>query len=143
MKLGKSALVLAAIAVAVTTACATVVVEATRMEPRPRSAKPGDSPIEVLEEPIPTRPHKVIGSVRARVKLSETTNRLVPPARVVEELKREARRLGGDALLPITTSRQAGGGTYATPSGILAGSSVVWAALVIAWEVPPLPTPDP
>ena len=89
------------------------------------------------EDAVPARRHKVIGSVRVRVKLSETLQHVAPRSRVVAELKRQARALGGDALLSVTVTPVSGGGTYLSPTGdVLAGNSEIWSALVIVWLEP-------
>lgn len=128
------AVVLVAIAATLIAGCATIIVEATRTEPRARAARPASHPIELLTEQVPARAHKVIGSVRAHVKLSEYSGKVAPPRKVITRLQDEARALGGDALLPITLTPASGGGTYAAPPGtVLAGNSEIWTALVIVW----------
>jgi hypothetical protein len=118
-------------------ACLTVVTGATRTEPHARPPRPDNYPIELLKQDVPERPHKVIGSVRARVKLSESRSRVAPPSAVIAALKQEARALGGDALLPITVTPVTGGGTYVSPGdGVLIGNSEIWSALVIVWLQP-------
>lgn len=114
--------------------CATVTVHATRTEPHPRPARPAGSRIDLVSEEVPARPHKVIGSVRARVKLSEFGDRVAPPEKVVAALKEQARALGGHALLPITVIAASGGGAYLSPPTTLrTGNSQVWSALVVVW----------
>ena len=117
--------------------CVTIVGDASRSEPEPRLVRAADYPITLVEEAVPSRPHKVIGSVRARVKLSEALEHVAPRSKVIAELKRQARVLGGDALLPITVTPVTGGGTYLSPNGtVLAGNSELWSALVIVWLGP-------
>jgi len=128
------AVLTATLTVALLAGCATIIVEATRTEPKARAARPANHPIELLTEQVPARAHKVIGSVRARVKLSEYSGKVAPPRKVIARLQAEARALGGDALLPITLTPASGGGTYAAPPGtVLAGNSEIWTALVIVW----------
>lgn len=128
------AVLAATLAAALLAGCATIIVEATRTEPKARAARPSGYPIELLTEQVPARPHKVIGSVRARVKLSEYSGKVAPPRKVITRLQDEARALGGDALLPITLTPASGGGTCAAPPGtVLAGNSEIWTALVIVW----------
>lgn len=122
------------VAVILAAGCATVTVNATRTEPHARPARPAGYPIELVPDPVPERPHKVIGSVRARVKLSEFGDRVAPPEKVVAALKEQARVLGGDALLPTSVTPAAGGGAYLSPPTTLrTGNSQVWNALVIVW----------
>lgn len=72
-----------------------------------------------------------------RVKLTETLQHVTPRSRVVAELKRQARALGGDALLSVTVTPVSGGGTSLSPTGdVLAGNSETWSALVIVWLEP-------
>ncbi|MGV8039253.1 MAG: hypothetical protein AB2L07_03985 [Thermoanaerobaculaceae bacterium] len=131
------AVVLIAVAATLLAGCATIIVDSSRTEPQARAARPAGHPIELLTEQVPARPHKVIGSVRARVKLSESGSKVAPPQKVIARLQDEARALGGDALLPITVNPASGGGTYVAPPGtVLAGESEIWAALVIVWLEP-------
>ena len=112
--------------------CATVVTDSTRTEVVPSPPKTRDDPIEVVSGDRPAWPYRVIGSVRARVKLSESAARVAPPPKVLEALKREARALGGDALLGLTVTPESGGGSYLDPTGAVhLGSSELWTALVI------------
>jgi len=84
-----------------------------------------------------TRDKTQVGSVRARVKPSESGHNIAPRRKVIAALKQEARALGGDALLPITVLPATGGGNYLSPSGtVLAGNSEIWSALVIVWQEP-------
>jgi hypothetical protein len=117
--------------------CATIVADRSRMEPTARPARSDDYPIDLLREEVPARPHKVIGSVRVRVKLSESGDKVAPPDRILAKMKQQARALGGDALLPVTVTPASGGGTYVAPTGnVLAGNSEVWSALVVVWLEP-------
>jgi hypothetical protein len=127
----------AGIATLLVVGCATIVVDATGTEPQARPAREAGYPIQVLNEEVPARPHKVIGSVRARVKLSQSRHNIAPPGRIIAALKQQARALGGDALLPITVRPATGGGNYLSPPGnVLAGNSEIWSALVVVWLEP-------
>ena len=119
-------------ALLLTLACATIVTEATRTETAARPPQRSDHPIEVVSGDRPDWPYRVIGSVRARVKLSESGDKVAPPAKVVQALKREGRAMGGDALLGLTVTPATGGGNYLSPTGtVLIGNSEIWTALVI------------
>jgi hypothetical protein len=112
--------------------CATIVTDATRTEAVARPPRPPDYPIEVIHGDLPAWPYRVIGSVRARVKLSEERDKIAPPAKVLEALKKEARALGGEALLGLNVKPVSGGGNYVDPRGVLRlGNSELWTALVI------------
>jgi hypothetical protein len=125
---------IASLALVVLAACTTISVDSTRDETRHRPPKPRDHDIEVFHDTIPDRPHKVIGSVLARVKHSPEGDTLWPDHSVLERLKVEARRLGGDALIGLAADRQADGGTYLSPPAtVLTGSSTIWSASVIVW----------
>jgi len=63
--------------------CATTVVDLTRTESRARHARAADYPIELCEEDLPASPNKVIGSVRVRVKLSESGEKVAPRSRII------------------------------------------------------------
>ncbi len=120
-------------AAALLAGCATIVTSSTRTEPSPRKAKPADHPIEVFEG-TPDRPHKVVGTVQARVKLSEETRAVAPRERTLESMKVEARALGGDALIGLRVAPATGGGNYLSPTGhVLVGNSEIWSAMVVVW----------
>lgn len=114
--------------------CATVVSSHHSNELAPRAPRAFDHPIRVIDSGVPERPHEVIGSVRVRVKLSPYTGKVWPRNRILERLKEEARKLGGDALIHLTREPQSGGGDSLAPDGVYrSGSSEIWSALVIAW----------
>ena len=50
--------------------CKTVIIDATSDEPTSRAAREPGEIVEVFRDQLPERPYKVIGTVRARVKLS-------------------------------------------------------------------------
>ncbi len=119
-------------AVAPLVACLTLVESAhTRTEPQARPARPAGYPIELVKQEVPERPFKVIGSVRAKFKVSESYLGIAPPSQVIAALKDEARALGGDALLPITVTPTAGDG-----NPVEIGPTEIWSALVIVWLRP-------
>lgn len=60
-----------------------------------RTPKPPDFPIEILDTANINRPYKVIGLVQANAGKRHNT------ADVIEQLKSEARKLGGDALIDL------------------------------------------
>ncbi len=121
-----------AILLLLTLGCATIVTDATRTEAVTSPPRSPDYPIEVIHGDLPAWPYRVIGSVRARVKLSEDRDKIAPPAKVLEALKKEARTLGGDALLGLNVKPVSGGGNYVDPRGVLRlGNSELWTALVI------------
>jgi hypothetical protein len=114
--------------------CATVISSHHSDEIAPRRPRASDHPIEVIESGVPERPHEVIGSVIARVKQSPYTGKVWPRDRILERLKKETRKLGGDALIHLTVRPQSSGGDYLAPDGVYrSGSSEIWSALVIAW----------
>lgn len=117
--------------------CAPIETSARRTEPRTRRPRPADAPVALLDEPVPARPHKVIGSVQARVYLAEGGRVAATRAEIIAALKKQARALGGDALLPIAVTPDAGGSVGAPPLGqVRLGSSEIWSALVIVWLQP-------
>jgi len=114
--------------------CATVVSSHHSDELAPRAPRAFDHPIRIIDSGVPERPHEVIGSVRVRVKLSPYTGKVWPRNRILERLKEEARKLGGDALIQLACEPQSGGGDYLAPDGAYrSGSSEIWSALVIVW----------
>jgi hypothetical protein len=62
--------------------CATMVTDGTRTETIARAAQPDDHPIVVLSGDRPDLPYRVIGSVRVRVKLSESRGKVAPPTKL-------------------------------------------------------------
>jgi len=116
--------------------CSTVSVTSTRSEFEARDPRPSQYHVAILKDEVPERPHKVIGTVRAKVKLSPFRSNVWPDDRIVKRLITEARRLGGDALINLTTTPVQGGGVYFVP---VPGGSVgqvntaIWIASVIVW----------
>lgn len=109
------------------TAC--IQAKSVRYEKTERLSKPENYPIEILEPRDIKRPYKVIGFVQIEAgKLHDT-------AKVVERLRGEARKMGGDALMELQQQPigvgipQQGGGTFY--SGHVRD---LWTAKVIVWE---------
>jgi hypothetical protein len=122
------------IALSLVCGCRTVMVVATRDEVVARPSKePGDH-VAVYRSELPSQPHKAIGTVRARVKLSPYRTRTWPDQRVLEKMKSKARELGADALVNLQVEPEKGGGTYLTPDGVVSlGNSQVWIATAVVW----------
>lgn len=116
------------------TGCRTVIVDSTRDGTTSRPAKDPDARVEVFKREIPERPHKVVGSVRAKVKLSPYRKDTWPDERVLEKMKKKARMLGADALVDLRVEQVAGGSTTVGPDGtIMPGDSQIWIALAVVW----------
>lgn len=114
--------------------CTTVSVTATRSEVQARDPHPSTHHIRIIDDEVPDRPHKVIGTVRARVKLSRYTTNVWSEDKFVERLKTKARKLGGDALIYLTTTPVGGGGAWVYPTGTIGQvNSQLWTASVIVW----------
>jgi hypothetical protein len=97
-------------------------------ETQARPAKPDSYPIEILDVLNISRPYKVIGVVEANA------GKHHDPADTIENLKKEARRMGGEALIAL--QRGAGAGMI-IPSGntyLYGNVREIWAAKVIVWE---------
>ena len=100
-----------------------------RYENIPRSSKPANYPIEIIESTKINRPYKVIGVVQANAgKLHSVDD-------TIEHLKKQAREFGGDALLDLQQG--------STKSGVIAPVGKMyyygnvrenWTAKVIVWE---------
>ena len=114
--------------------CTTVSVTATRSEVQARDPQPSTHHIRLIDDEVPDRPHKVIGTVRAKVKLSPYLTNVWPEDKIVKRLKTEARKIGGDALINLTTTPVRGGGVYLDPtSGFGQVNTQLWTASVIVW----------
>ncbi len=83
-------------------------------------AKPEDFPIEILDKSDIEHPYKVIGMVQVR------QSYYVSMEKVVEKLKINARKIGGDALTELKHSVAPIGDSY----------HALWTAKVIVWENP-------
>ena len=115
--------------------CASVSFEGNSDEAVPRQPLGPEHEILVFEMAAPQRAHEVIGSVRARVKLSPFFGRVWSRERILARLKDEARALGGDALIGFTIAPDSGGGDYLSPEGVYRkGKSEIWSALVVVWS---------
>lgn len=100
-------------------ACTSVMFVGINDELVSRAPRGPEHAINVVEPGIPERPHKVIGSVRARFKLSPSTMKTWSRDKIIERLKDEARDLGGDALVGLEVTAE--------------GKIQRWAATVIVW----------
>jgi hypothetical protein len=96
-----------------------------------RPPKPADFPMEILDTANINRPYKVIGLVQANAgKLHNTAD-------VIEQLKNEARKLGGDALIDLQ-QQPIGAGVPTSQGGVIYSGHVrdLWTAKVIIWQNP-------
>lgn len=104
--------------------------KAIRYETMERLSKPEDYPIEILDSSNITRPYKVIGVVQAEPGA-------VSIKTIIEHMKAEARKMGGDALLDLQKTFVPSGGAI-LPIGTMyvygQGSRDIWSAKVIVWE---------
>lgn len=94
-----------------------------------RSSKPVNYPIEILESSNVNRQYKVIGLVQANA------GKLHSVEDTIEHLKRQARKMGGDALMDLQQGSATGG--VIAPVGKMYYYGNVrenWAAKVIVWE---------
>ncbi|MBW1754018.1 MAG: hypothetical protein JRF60_07965 [Deltaproteobacteria bacterium] len=99
-----------------------------RYETSARSPKPSDFPIEILDGTNIGKPYKVIGVVEANA------GKLHSPTDTINHLKREARAMGGDALLNI---QHGSGGGMVVPAGTIymyGNLREIWTAKVIVWK---------
>ena len=110
--------------------CKTISVTSTRSEFEARDPQPSHHHVAILKDEVPNRPHKVIGTVRVKVKLTPYTSNVWPDDRIVKRLKTEARKLGGDALINLTTTPVKGGGAYFYYDRV---NTEIWIASVIVW----------
>jgi len=97
----------------------------------PRPPKPADFPIEILDPVNINRPYKVIGLAQATAGKRHNT------AEVIEQLKKEARKLGGDALIELQ-QQPIGAGGPTSQGGMVYSGHVrdLWSAKVIIWQNP-------
>ena len=97
-------------------------------ETHARPVRPDSYPIEILDVANISRPYKVIGVVEANAGKNH------PPADTIENLKQEARKMGGEALIEL--QRGAGAGMIIPSGNIYMYGNVreIWAAKVIVWQ---------
>lgn len=93
----------------------------------PRSAKPDDYPLEIFEEKDINRPYKTIGLVQV------TARRTRDVAEVIEVLKAEARRIGGDALVSLQ-QQPLMRGAFTGQVGSAGYREDLWIAKVVVWQ---------
>lgn len=113
-------------------------VHVIRYEEEARPTKPFDFAIPILNKANIHRPYKIIGLIQ--IDASQRDNE----GMIIEQLKTEARRLGGDALIDLQQQPQEThfpiGGTFPLVSqGELAYSGHfrdLWTAKVIVWQNP-------
>jgi len=114
--------------------CKTVIIDATSDEPTSRAAREPGEIVEVFRDQLPERPYKVIGSVRARVKLSPNRKNTWPDERILKKMKVKALELGADALINLHVVPVRGGGNYyLTLEGPSFGNSQLWIASAAVW----------
>ncbi len=117
--------------------CATVIVDATSDEPTSRAAREPGEIVGVFRDQLPERPYKVIGTVRARVKLSPNRKNTWPDERILKKMKVKALELGADALINLHVVPVRGGGNYyLTLEGTSFGNSQLWIASAAVWNQP-------
>jgi hypothetical protein len=96
-----------------------------------RPPKSADFPMEIFDLANINRPYKVIGVVQANAGKRHST------ADVIEKLKNEARKLGGDALIDLQ-QQPIGAGIPTSQGGMIYSGHVrdLWRAKVIVWQNP-------
>jgi hypothetical protein len=96
-------------------------------ETTPRTPKPSDYPIEILDIANIDKPYKVIGVVKATPKGRRS------PEAILEKLRTKAREMGGDALIDLTIGE---GDKVIIPTGNLfvVKRGETWTAKVIVWQ---------
>lgn len=93
-----------------------------------RPAKSPDFPIEILDAADISKPYKVIGVVEANAgKLHSSTD-------TINHLKRQARAMGGDALMSLQRGAGAGMITPVGSSYMYGNVREIWSAKVIVWR---------
>jgi len=101
-----------------------------RYETIVRQPKPSNYPIEIVDLTNANRPYKVIGVVQAEKKIYGLKA-------TIKQLKIQARKMGGDALLDLHKEVSSDGGMMIPAGGLLLfakGEKEVWTAKVIVWE---------
>lgn len=108
--------------------CAMVNVRCISYESTPRTPKPQDYVIEIVDLKDIDNPYKVIGEVDANAGKKHDTND------VLEKLKKAAKKMGGDALIELQSQPIGGGVPY--QGGMIYSGHIrdLWKAKVIVWE---------
>lgn len=109
-------------------ACGCVNTRCIRYETSARSPKPSDFPIEILDAANIVKPYKVIGVVEANA------GKLHSPTDTINHLKRQARAMGGDALLNLQHGPGAGMIMPVGSSYMYGNLREIWTAKVIVWK---------
>ena len=118
--------------------CRTVIVVATRDEAVSRRPRDSGDHIAVFRAELPEQPHKAIGSVRAKVKLSPYRKNICPDERILKKMKAKARELGADALVDLRVEQTKDVGINFSP--INYWNSQIWIAIAIVWVSEPMQT---
>jgi hypothetical protein len=94
-----------------------------------REPKPSNFPIDIYESSNLNRPYKVIGIVTANAGKWHSTQD------TIEQLKKVAREMGGEALMDLGFATSDGRIIQRTATGYVSGSAREnWGAKVIVWE---------
>ncbi|MBM3300905.1 MAG: hypothetical protein FJ280_07055 [Planctomycetes bacterium] len=97
-------------------------------ETHARPAKSPDFPIEIRDEADISRPYKIIGVVEANA------GRLHSPTDTINNLKRQARAMGADALIGLQRGAGAGMITPVGSSYVYGNMREIWSAKAIVWN---------
>ena len=115
-----------------------MIVVATRDEAVSRRPRDSGDHIAVFRAELPEQPHKAIGSVRAKVKLSPYRKNICPDERILKKMKAKARELGADALVDLRVEQTKDVGINFSP--INYWNSQIWVAIAIVWVSEPMQT---
>jgi len=101
-----------------------------RYETIVRQPKPSNHPIEIVDSKNIDRTYKIIGVVQAEKGIHSLEI-------IIERLKIEARKMGGDALIDLHKELSSRGGAVIPAGGRLffaQNQREIWTAKVIVWE---------
>ena len=121
--------VIAIFTAAILSSCVDITV--LRYETMIRLPKSVDFPIPILDKATINRPYKVIGLIKIDAGTRQFT------AEIIEQIKSEARKLGGDALIDLEQQPLESSFPIDQPSSSLFYTGHLrdlWTAKVIVWE---------
>jgi hypothetical protein len=102
--------------------------KSVRYETITRAEKPENYPIELIERKDIKREYKVIGLAQVNA------GKLASTADVMEKLREQARKMGGEALTELEQQPIGGGSAYKGTGSYSGHVRDLWSAKIVVWE---------